>query len=661
MSAGRPHVIVLSDLVAEVGGASKAARLLCERLAAMGVRVILYVTGRPDQAVQASLERQGIAVRVPVVDKGWRMALPSRALALQLAFALRRDPPNLVIAVGLTQLTKSLLALQPPVPVWAWETTEALPHVKFVDVTIAPHLVAAAGLLVPSRTVAENARKTYGYEGRILTLPFWVDAPPLVPEPALDSQTFLFLGRLDADKGLGTLFEAFRKVLVERPTAKLIVCGGGDAEALRAQVRDTPAIEVRGFVDDAQLEAAFHDSTALVLPSFHEGYPLTLLEACARGRPVIATAVGSIPVVYGARLCATVVPPRDVSALADAMLRTLAEPADRRVACSRDALSLFEEVSSTQAIERALRSIIETSGEAGVAGVGDRHLRATLARSMKGTRVGMALKRGIDRIRDVPRAREVRRLVRVAAWEKPPCAVCGGRAVRPHHRYNGFDIVRCPDDGLLFVSPRPVDTAPYYDGRYYTDPDVGYRGYASHAERSRAEWSERLDELAASSPQQGRLLDVGCASGEFLEQARERGWQVRGIELSQWAVEQARTVRSLDVLQGSLPDARFDARTFEAVTFFDCVEHVREPAAVLRDIRRVLVPGGVLLLSTGALRHEDPLLESHWYYPPWHLYYFSESTMTALLARAGFELVRYFEKEGLMIVLAKAIAPGNVT
>jgi glycosyltransferase involved in cell wall biosynthesis len=354
-------VHVLAGAVAEVGGASKATRLLCESLVDLGARTTLFVATPPDPSLRSSLGRRGIDVVPAALDRGWRYGLPAVALALQLGLRAALRPPTAVIAVGLGDLVRTFLSLRPKVPTWLWETTEALPHLKFVDLSVKPYLRHAAGLLVPSRRVEENARRTYAFDGTVLTLPFWVDRPASPTEGVSASDTLMYLGRLDPEKGLGTLFEAFAKVTRTRPSARLVVCGGGDAEPLRKLVAGQPAIEVRGFVDDEELEGVFREAAALVLPSFHEGYPLVLLEACARGRPVIATAVGSIPEVYGDRDCALVVPPRDVDALAAAIDGFLEEPHARRRERSRDALALFDDVSSPDAIRRALSSVLAAS------------------------------------------------------------------------------------------------------------------------------------------------------------------------------------------------------------------------------------------------------------------------------------------------------------
>lgn len=265
-------------------------------------------------------------------------------------------------------------------------------------------------------------------------------------------------------------------------------------------------------------------------------------------------------------------------------------------------------------------------------------------------------------MRDLVLSKQIKSLVAVSELEVPTCAICGGKTVVRHKTCNGFQIVRCLQDGLIFTSPRPVELAPFYDERYYNGGMPGvYANYTSFADQELVpEWNKRLDTIEASlGGQPGHLLDVGCATGSFLNLARERGWQVSGIELSEWAVQSAVEVFHLNVIQGSLPDARLKSTTYDAITLWDCIEHLANPEAVLREVRRLLKPAGLLMLSTGSLPHKDPLLISKWYYPPWHLYYFSEETMHKLLRKCGFEVVAYQEKHkaipeyALMVVLSR--------
>lgn len=269
----------------------------------------------------------------------------------------------------------------------------------------------------------------------------------------------------------------------------------------------------------------------------------------------------------------------------------------------------------------------------------------------------------VERRRDAQRARVLNALVPVGAHETPPCVLCGGRDVEPHLVYNGFKIVACRRDGLLFVSPRPIELGPYYDDRYYSNgfPNQ-YQDYGAFARRELVpRWEGRLVRMAETLGAPGRLLDVGCATGVFLELAKTRGWRGSGIELSAWAAGQARAL-GFEVLQGSLPNAKLESGAFDAVTLWDCVEHLQQPALVLREVWRLLKPGGMLILSTGAVEHRDPRRISKWYNPPWHLYYFSEATMRALLAESGFVSMSYQEEDRhvpeyvLMVVTARKAA-----
>jgi len=259
-------------------------------------------------------------------------------------------------------------------------------------------------------------------------------------------------------------------------------------------------------------------------------------------------------------------------------------------------------------------------------------------------------------------AERIRSLVAVTEWETPRCVICGQYGVTPHTRSNGFEIVRCEGDGLIFVSPRPADVSPFYDERYYTGGMPGvYSDYEEASAQVSSDWRERLEYLEGLIGRKGSLLDVGCATGSFLDLARSRGWETSGLELSAWAAAQALNEKSLSVVQGSLPDERIPAEAYDVVTLWDCVEHLSEPRKVLLDARRILKPGGVLMLSTGAVPHEDRRLVSRWYYPPWHLYYFSEETIKRLLTDCGFALESYSEKDKhipeytLMVVAARRL------
>lgn len=143
------------------------------------------------------------------------------------------------------------------------------------------------------------------------------------------------------------------------------------------------------------------------------------------------------------------------------------------------------------------------------------------------------------------------------------------------------------------------------------------------------------------------MLDVGCAKGNFLGAARESGWQVKGVELSDYAAQRARAERGLDVFDGSLRvaiETGFVApESFDVVTMWDTAEHLTEPLAVFRDCWSLLKPGGLLFVQTLNVDSDRAKKEGtgwHFFRPPKHLVYYGERTLKGYFERAGFRIVR---------------------
>jgi protoporphyrinogen oxidase/SAM-dependent methyltransferase len=137
----------------------------------------------------------------------------------------------------------------------------------------------------------------------------------------------------------------------------------------------------------------------------------------------------------------------------------------------------------------------------------------------------------------------------------------------------------------------------------------------------------------------GRMLDVGCWTGSFLVAAQRRGWDVAGVEPSSWAAGRARE-RGIDVFEGELRDAGFDAGSFDAIVTCDVLEHLVDPAAAVARFAELLTPGGALYLTVpdAGSRLARAMGRRWWAVVPMHLQYFSRSSMRLLLSRHGFEV-----------------------
>lgn len=152
---------------------------------------------------------------------------------------------------------------------------------------------------------------------RIAVVPHGADVAA-EPLPVPSAPAVLLFGRLEPYKGLRVLLEAMRLVWRERPDTRLVVAGTGPEAAV---VPDDPRVErVEGYVPEAQLDALFARATLVALPYLEGSQSGVGLQAIARGVPVVASRVGSLPELTARDL---VVPPGDAAALAAALLRTL--------------------------------------------------------------------------------------------------------------------------------------------------------------------------------------------------------------------------------------------------------------------------------------------------------------------------------------------------
>ena len=151
--------------------------------------------------------------------------------------------------------------------------------------------------------------------------------PRLGRRPNGDTRTILFLGHLYREKGIFELVDAFAELASERKDVRLVVAGEGSAaQALRRHVEAAGVdglVTLPGWVGPAEKVRLLQHAACLVLPSYHEGLPLVVLEAMTAGVPVVASAVGGIPEVARHELEALLVEPRDVASLRQALERIL--------------------------------------------------------------------------------------------------------------------------------------------------------------------------------------------------------------------------------------------------------------------------------------------------------------------------------------------------
>jgi len=262
----------------------------------------------------------------------------------------------------------------------------------------------------------------------------------------------------------------------------------------------------------------------------------------------------------------------------------------------------------------------------------------------------------------------------VLELEAIPCPLCGAPDATllctEHDVALGvpgrFSLARCEGCGLLYQNPRvrrdqldrmyPADYPPHARdpdlGRVLRDRSPAVRWLLAHelgyghvdtrdvraGDRLRARLRRR--KVVKNFPHwvgRGRLLDVGCATGRFLQQMASVGWLVSGIELDPEAAAKARTVTA-EVVVGDPAEVTLPAASFDLVTAFHVVEHLPDPARAVRNMLGWLAPGGLLVIEVPNVGGwGGAWFGRHWSGLdfPRHLIHFTPGTMRTLVERCG--------------------------
>jgi 2-polyprenyl-3-methyl-5-hydroxy-6-metoxy-1,4-benzoquinol methylase len=212
-----------------------------------------------------------------------------------------------------------------------------------------------------------------------------------------------------------------------------------------------------------------------------------------------------------------------------------------------------------------------------------------------------------------------------------------------------FHLVTCGACGHLYQSPRP---GPQVIGQFYPPQYDPFRPAIEEQTSSRAaRWLKhrqlrtRCDQVTRLATS-GRLLDVGCSTGLFLNEMRRYGqWELRGVETNAEAARYAREKFGLSVYAGPLDDAPLDAGAFDVITLWDVLEHLPDPGAALGRIRDLLAPHGCVLISVPNLDSIDAGLFGPWWTgidPPRHFSVFRRRDLARLFADRGLRIERIY-------------------
>jgi SAM-dependent methyltransferase len=239
-------------------------------------------------------------------------------------------------------------------------------------------------------------------------------------------------------------------------------------------------------------------------------------------------------------------------------------------------------------------------------------------------------------------------------WVKQKCPICEippskylGRRGGPAHRQRlgvECEVWRCGECGLIFPNPMPIPIGGL-EQHYAVDPQEYFIAHDLEQKKSNA--AKMLDKAESLVKGKGSLLDIGCGRGELLRVAKDKGWDAKGLELSSTFADYAQNHSQAEIYRKPVEECGFKKESFHVVILAAVLEHLYNPDEVVKEIARILKPGGALYIDVpnetglyfriGNMYHR--LKGRNWVvnlaptFSPYHVFGFNHKSLKALLSK----------------------------
>lgn len=241
---------------------------------------------------------------------------------------------------------------------------------------------------------------------------------------------------------------------------------------------------------------------------------------------------------------------------------------------------------------------------------------------------------------------------------KPKCNLCDRKKHILIDSQGDSQILKCSNCGLIFRFPlssreelqKFYDQKIHLESRYFAGLRAKYRRDHPAVKLYCREFNK-----IARLKKPGKILDVGCAYGVFLDLARQYGWKPFGVEIAQESSSYARKKFNFPVQNSTLEEANFRASSFSLVTMWDLIEHLTDPTATLKEVNRILEKDGMILIMTinidsliAKMANLNPRTRN-FLYDRQHNYFYSNKTLFKALKKAGFERIQTLDTTSAQI------------
>lgn len=221
------------------------------------------------------------------------------------------------------------------------------------------------------------------------------------------------------------------------------------------------------------------------------------------------------------------------------------------------------------------------------------------------------------------------------------CPICESTEHDLWHHKDGYDVVKCRQCSFIFTRDFPSEEflARRYTSSYSQHKVLKPKGGLGRDIKYKVfkNWIKRY----FPKDKKIKLLEVGCGQGDLLKNVRnDSRYEAIGLDFSETRIAYAQSL-GLDARLGDIQTQKFDDNSFDLVVALHVIEHVHDLHSTLREIRKVLAPGGYFFAVCPCATHfKAKMAGADWKYlgPPGHLWYFSPDTFTSLLEKEGFDV-----------------------
>jgi SAM-dependent methyltransferase len=225
------------------------------------------------------------------------------------------------------------------------------------------------------------------------------------------------------------------------------------------------------------------------------------------------------------------------------------------------------------------------------------------------------------------------------------CILCGSRTRELLIEKDPWKIYRCTSCGLGVLDPRPTGeemtelyTRDYFASQYDEGVDPGSPEFKK--------WLSLLKhrvQFFRSKKTKGNLLDIGCGNAYFLALCRSKGYEVQGIDISEWAATYATETLGLPVRVGQIDEVELPSEHFDIITLWHSLEHTRDPRYTIERAKGWLKTNGILAIEVPNYEGRDARSYGEnwigWQFP-FHLFHFTPTSLKRLLFECGFRVVK---------------------